>query len=122
MSILLALLFAFGLYYLVARRLTSSGGARPAATLSLTVVKADLITMAQAERIYFAQNGSFASLDQLVSSGGLNKEQQAGREGYTYSVETSAGGFVITARPPANGAGHSPTLTIDQTMEVHSSD
>ena len=37
--------------------------------ISTTGVEMDLNGIAQAERMYFAQNGSYATLDQLASSG-----------------------------------------------------
>ena len=89
----------------------------------------DLMAIAQAERIYFAQNGSYAGLDQLVSSGAMNMTR-GGRDGYTYSIETSGAGFTVTARhadtsvAPTNGAvpPHYPAFFIDQTMQIRRSD
>jgi hypothetical protein len=85
----------------------------------------DLNAIAQAQRLYFAQNGSYASLDQLVSSGTMNIAA-GGRDGYAYSIETSPRGFVVTATHPDIPAGviegsqaiHYPTLSIDESMQV----
>jgi hypothetical protein len=122
-SLLLVLAIAFGIYYVYFKGSTDSSQAvmHPAETISLTGVKNDLIAIAQAERIYNAQNGSYGSLEQLTSSGSLSTAQ-TGRDGYTYSIETSASGFTVTARcPVAPGALEYPTLSIDQTMEIHQS-
>jgi hypothetical protein len=89
----------------------------------------DLNAIAQAERLYFAQNGSYASLDQLVASGAMNISA-GGRDGYTYSIETSPTGFVVTATHPDIPAGviegsaaiHYPTLTVDQNMQIRQGD
>jgi hypothetical protein len=97
--------------------------------ISTTGVEMDLNNIAQAERMYFAQNGSYASLDQLLSSGTMNLSG-TGRDGYTYSVDTSATGFVVTATHPDIPAGaiqgssaiHYPTITVDQSMQVRQSD
>jgi hypothetical protein len=74
--------------------------------------------------MYFAQNGSYATLDELVSSGVLNLSL-AGRDGYSHGVETSPFGFVATARhsnvfPVSAGVEppRYPTLSVDQSMRI----
>ena len=92
----------------------------------MTGVKNDLMAIAQAERIYFVQNGSYTDLSTLASSGTMNITRTS-RDGYTYSVEPSETGFTVTATytapPPEMPAGvappHFPTITVDQTMQVH---
>jgi hypothetical protein len=98
-------------------------------SISVTGVKTDLMSIAQAERMYFAQNGSYTDLETLASSGVMNITRTS-RDGYTYSVEPSENGFTAaatyTAPPPEMPAGvappHFPTITVDQTMEVHQED
>jgi Tfp pilus assembly protein PilE len=97
--------------------------------ISLVGVKNDLVAIAQAERMYYTQNGSYADLPTLTSTGTMNIARTS-RDGYTYSVEPSGNSFTATATytapPVANPAGvtppHFPTFTIDQTMEVHQGD
>ena len=97
--------------------------------ISVTGVKNDLVAIAQAERMYYVQNGSYADLPTLTSSGTMNLARTS-RDGYTYSVDPAGNSFTATATytaPPApNPAGvtppHFPTFTIDQTMEVHQGD
>ena len=97
--------------------------------VSLTGVQMDLNSLAQAERMYFAQNGSYTDLQTLVSSGTMNISR-TGRDGYTYSVESAGSSFTVTARytaPPVEmpkgvDPPHWPTFTVDQTMEVHQGD
>ncbi|HKO03711.1 MAG TPA: hypothetical protein VJW51_03125 [Candidatus Acidoferrales bacterium] len=105
--------------YLSQRLPKEEGGGSPISAISATGVKNDLIAIAQAERAYLAEHGSYASLGDLTSSGALTMTR-TGRDGYTYSIDTQAGGFTVTARytgplspPPTNFA-------IDQSMEVHS--
>ena len=56
--------------------------------------------------------------------------QRDGRDGYTYTIDTTPGGFVVTAThtaplppPPAGQPNvappHFPVITIDQTMQIH---
>ena len=97
--------------------------------ISVTGVKNDLVSIAQAERMYYAQNGSYADLPTLTSSGTMNIARTS-RDGYSYSAEAAGNSFTVTATytaPPVdNPAGvtppHFPTFTIDQTMEVHQLD
>jgi hypothetical protein len=51
------------------------------------------------------------------------------RDGYTYAVEPSAGGFKATARhadPPVSSNGapalHYPIISVDQSMQIRQSD
>jgi hypothetical protein len=97
--------------------------------ISTTGVQNDLVSIAQAERMYFAQNGSYTDLTTLESSGTMNIAR-TGRDGYTYSVDSSGSTFTVTARytapPPEMPAGvtppHFPSYTVDQSMEVHQGD
>jgi hypothetical protein len=127
-SLLLVAVITLGGYYFYLKRSAPGPGMVATQAISTTGVKMDLLSIAQAERLAYAQNGSYASLDQLVSTGALTT-RRSGRDGYTYSIETSDGGFTVTARhpdvPAASGGAaplHYPTLVIDQTMQVRQSD
>lgn len=127
-SLLLVALVALGSYYYFLKRAAPGDGTVATQAISTTGVEMDLTAIAQAERAYFVQNGIYADLDTLTSSGNLTMTR-TGRDGYAYSVATSASGFAATARhedPPtgANGAAtlHYPTLSIDQSMQIHQGD
>ena len=116
--------------YLYSLKMASPGpGMVATQAISTTGVQNDLIGIAQAERMYFAQNSTYADLATLSSSGTMNIAR-TGRDGYTYTAEASGTGFTVTARytapPPEMPKGveppHWPTYTIDQTMEVHQGD
>ena len=96
---------------------SSSANGSPTDVISSVGAKSDLLSMAQAERVYQASHGSYASLDELYSSGSL-AQRKSEREGYTYSSETSAGGFTITARCQTPQGTPCPSFSIDQTMQV----
>jgi hypothetical protein len=129
-SLLVVALIALGGYSYYLKTASPAAGAGQVVTqaISTTGVQMDLNAIAQAERMYFAQNGSYASLDQLVSSGTMNIAA-GGRDGYTYTVETSSTGFLVTATHPDIPAGvvqgsaaiHYPTITVDQNMQVRQS-
>jgi hypothetical protein len=92
-------------------------------------VKNDLVAIAQAERMYYTQNGSYADLSTLTTTGTMNLARTS-RDGYTYSATPSGGSFTVTATytapPVPNPTGvtppHFPTYTIDPSMEVHQGD
>ena len=98
-------------------------------SISLTGVKNDLVAIAQGERMYYVQNGSYTDLSTLASSGTMSVTRTS-RDGYTYSVETFGNGFTVTARytappiemPKGVAPPHFPTLSIDQSMEIHELD
>ncbi len=125
MGLLIVAVIAVGGYLFFLKQAAPGPGMVATQAISTTGVKNDLIAIAQAERMYFAQNGSYADLATLASSGTMNLARTS-RDGYTYSVEPSGNGFTVTAsytapaaEMPAGAAPpHFPTFTIDQTMEI----
>ena len=128
-SLLIVAAISVGGYLFFLKQAAPGPGMVATQAISLTGVQNDLVAIAQAERMYFAQNGSYADLSTLVSSGTMNMTRTS-RDGYTYSVEPSGNSFTVTARytapPPEMPVGvappHFPTFTIDQTMEIHQGD
>jgi hypothetical protein len=124
LGLLFAALIAVGAYYYFVKQAAPAPGMVATQAITTTGVEMDLNSIAQAERTYYAQNGSYADLDQLTSSGTLTMAR-SGRDGYTYSIETSGAGFTVSARhadaPPVKGVPpvHFPALSIDQTMQLH---
>lgn len=116
---LVAIIVVLGLgYWFYATSLkSSSANGSPAEVISSVGAKSDLLSMAQAERVYQASHGAYASLEELYSSDSLT-QRKPDRPGYTYSSETSAGGFTITARCQAQQGAACPSFSIDQTMQV----
>jgi hypothetical protein len=104
-------------YKLYFSHLRSTGTGSPVQAINVVGVKNDLIAIAQAERAYQAEHGSYASLDQLTSGGALTMIK-SGRDGYTYDVETSTDGFRATAHCPASTSLGCSNWSVDQTMEV----
>lgn len=123
-GILVAALIALGACYYFLKR-ASPAGTLPTQAITSTGVEMDLNAIAQAERSYYAQNGSYGSLEQLTSSDSLTMSRSE-RDGFTYTVETSPGGFIATARhpappPPINGGPslYYPVISVDQSMQIH---
>lgn len=95
----------------------SVGATTPVATIDAVGAQNDLIAIAQAERMYQAQNGKYASLDDLISSGAMQM-RKPDRKGYAYDVDASDQTFRATATctsPPLPGCHN---YTVDQTMTV----
>ena len=116
-GLLVVALIAALVYKYYFSTLQSSGGGTPKQVINIVGVKNDLIGIAQAERLYQAQNGSYASLDQLKSGGALTINS-SGRDGYTYEVDTSSEGFRAVAHCPAATSPGCSDWVVDQTMEV----
>jgi len=103
---------------------TTDNGTAATQAISLTGVRADLLQIAQAERVYTATNGQCASLDELISSNSLSITYTE-RDGYSYTVECSGASFTATARhspAPAGSPIRYPHLTVDSSLEVHEID
>ena len=95
-----------------------TGGAPPKQVIDVVGVKTDLLAIAQAERLYLASHGSYASIDQLQQDGALSFSA-ANRRGYNYIAEVNDGQhFKITAAPSDPAKIGWPTLSIDENMEV----
>ncbi len=118
-----ALLFV--VYEFSLKRMPSTDeGTAATQAISLTGVRADLLQIAQAERVNIATNGQCASLDELISSSSLSITRTE-RDGYSYAVECSGASFTATARhspAPAGSPIRYPNLTVDSSLEVHEID
>ena len=87
--------------------------------VNLTAVRDDLLSLAQAERLHCAANGSYATLEELRHSNVMNSIPEAGRSGYQYTVEVDgAAHFKITARQTDSSRSDLPTLSIDETLQL----
>jgi len=128
-SVLIVAAVGMGIYMYTLKQAAPGQGMVVTQNISVTGVKNDLIAIAQAERMYYTQNGSYADLPTLASSGTMNITRTS-RDGYTYTVEPSGNTFTVTARytaPPVDNPAkvtppHFPTFAIDQTMEIHQED
>jgi hypothetical protein len=111
-----------GLYIYSAQMHTSSApgaAATPVATVNLTGIKSDLLSIASAERGYFASQGKYASLDELVAGNYITVQKS--RPPYTYEIEATDNGFRVTATRGGNDASVGPAhISIDETMQISS--
>jgi hypothetical protein len=97
------------------------GANNPKAAINITAVRTDLITIAQAERRYFASEGKYASLDEMVSTNYITVARQ--RPPYSYAVETSSSGFHVVATRSGENLGGTPAqLSVDENMEVQTTE
>jgi hypothetical protein len=95
-----------------------TGGAPPKQVIDVVGVQADLLAIAQAERLYLASHGFYASLDQLQQDGAISFSG-ANRRGYNYTADVNDGQhFKITAVASDPAKIGWPTLSIDENMEV----
>ena len=129
LGLLVTAAVGMGIYSYTLKQAAPAPGMAVTQNIDLTGVKMDLVSIAQAERMYYTQNGSYADLNTLSSSGTMNITRTS-RDGYSYSASPSGDSFSVTATytapPVSNPTGvtppHFPTFTIDQSMEVHQVD
>ena len=119
-GLLVVALIAGMIYKYYFQGLKASGAATPVQTINIVGVKNDLLGIAQAERAYQAEHGSYASLNDLTSSGVLTMKS-GGRDGYLYDVDFSAQTFRAIAHCPTATQPGCQNWSVDQTMEVQSS-
>jgi hypothetical protein len=111
---------AVGFYFYSTQLRTATapgGGTTPTGTANVVGVKNDLISIANAERGYYATEQKYASLDELISGKYITIERQ--RPPYAYDAETTSSGFRVTAT--REGAGGPAQFWIDETMQVQQS-
>jgi hypothetical protein len=118
---LLALLIVLAIGYFIFKAQFTEGpqqGAPPVEQIDVIGVTADLQAIAQAERMYLASHGNYATLDQLQQEGSI-AFSGSNRRGYNYVAEPDDGQhFKVTARPTDPSKRGWPTLSIDETMQV----
>jgi len=117
----LGLVIVLAVVWLVIRTQFKQGptsGAPPKQVIDVAGVKADLLAIGQAERLYLASHGSYASLEQLQQDGAISFSG-ANRRGYNYTAEVDGGQhFRVTAAPSGPALQGWPTLLIDENMQV----
>ena len=119
---LISVILALGTgYFVYSAQLTQSGAltAPPQQQIDVTGIRAALLEIGQAERLYVNAHGAYGTLEQLRADGAT--ELGTNRRGYAFDVEPNgAQGFRATARPVDSDKSGWPTLTLDETMQVTS--
>lgn len=120
--LVVALFAGYFLYQYSLKKLpVSDSGTAATQAISLTGVRADLLQIAEAERVNIVQNGQCASVSEMLSSGAMSMIR-TGRDGYAYEIACSGGdNFQVVARHAPAPTGSSiryPTLAVDSSMEV----
>ena len=119
LSIVIVLAAGMYIYSQQVKSATAVGGqGSPTGTVNITGVRSDLLSLASAERNYYAQQGKYASLEDLISEKYVTIERS--RPPYSYEISTTSSGFQVTASRSTPG---SPAkIWIDETMQVQSGD
>jgi hypothetical protein len=107
------------IYSLQVKSATAVGGQNtPTGAVNITGVRSDLLSLASSERTYYASQGHYASLDDLISEKYVTIQRE--RPPYSYEISTTSSGFQVTATRSTPG---SPAkMWIDETMQVQSGD
>jgi hypothetical protein len=118
------IVMAVGMYVYSKQAQSSSAAAganSPKAAINITGVRSDLISIATSERRYFASEGKYASLDELISANYITVSRQ--RPPYTYEIQTSSSGFrVVATRSGDDTSGTPAKLSVDENMEFQTSE
>lgn len=118
---MLGLVIVLGIgYYLYRQALEPSPGEKvsPIQQVDVTGVKSDLLSIAQAERLYLSDHSSYGTLEELQQDGSLSFGG-ANRRGYNYVAEIDdASHFRVTASPARSDGANWPTLSIDETLNI----
>jgi len=122
LSILIVVAIGLYIYSKQAQSVSAPAGANnPKATINITGVRSDLMNIATAERGYFASEGKYASLDELISSKSITVARQ--RPPYTYDIQTTSTGFRVVATRSGDDASGTPAqLSVDENMEFQTSE
>ncbi|HLZ11876.1 MAG TPA: hypothetical protein VKP58_04760 [Candidatus Acidoferrum sp.] len=114
---------AFGIFYFTTKKMpVTDSGTAPTQAISLTGVRKDLLSIAQAERSSIALESHCVSVEELISAGSLTMTRPE-RDGYAYEVQCSgdSGEFKVLARhapAPEGSPIRYPNLGIDQNLQV----
>jgi hypothetical protein len=118
---LLALLIVLAIGYFIFKAQFAKGpqqGAPPMEQIDVVGVTTDLQAIAQAERMYLASHGAYATVDELQLEGSITFSP-SNRRGYSYVADLDDGQhFKVTARPVDPSKQGWPTLAVDETMQV----
>jgi len=105
-------------YQLYTSSLDPESGSSPKQQMDLAGIKIDMLSLAQAERLYFASNGVYATLNQLQQSGNIHF-QGSNRHGYSLNIEIDGiQHFRITAKPIDSARADWPAFSIDETLQI----
>jgi hypothetical protein len=106
-------------YRIYSSQIQNIAGGKPIKQqLNTIAIQNDLLSLGQAEKLYFAANGNYATLEALQESHVLNHNLDSSL-GYRYSIETDgASHFQITASPEDPARTDLPTLHIDETLQI----
>jgi hypothetical protein len=87
--------------------------------IDFVAVRGDLLSLGQAERLYYATNGRYVSLEELRRSNVATSIPDGGRSGYQYAAEIEGDAhFRIMASPIDSSRTDLRILSIDETMQI----
>jgi hypothetical protein len=118
-ALILVLAAGMYIYSRQVKAISPTPANNPKATVNLTGVRMDLNNIAQAEKRYWATEGKYASFDDLIAGQYITDSRQRGP--YTYDVQVSSDGFVVTATRGGDADPGLPTqMSVNQDMQQSS--
>ena len=113
-------LFCLGCYAYLKRMAIDYDGTTISQAITLSVVRRQMLHIADTEREYIIANDGCVSLDELMDQEKLEKGYDK-RAGYTFSIECSDPDFTVIgmhAQAPPKSPLHFPNLAVEQDMKV----
>ena len=123
----LSLILGLGIgMYIYSRQLQSTtnpatgAAATPQATINLTGVRMDLMSIAQTERRFFATEGKYGTLDEMIDSHYISVARQ---RPYSYEVQIGSSGFrVVATRAGDDKSGSPAQISVDENLEFQTTE
>jgi hypothetical protein len=105
-------------YFVYANSLTPAASQTPPQQqIDVVDIRANLMTIGQAERIYVTAHGTYATMEQLQQQ--APPQIPAENRGYVFAIAVNgAQSFTATATPVDPDKAGWPTLEIDETMSI----
>jgi len=115
LGLVIVLAIGYWVYKMEVTPSSSQGATAPIQQIDTAGVTSDLISIGQAEKLYLASHGTYATLDQLRLEGSL---AFGSRRGYSYSVQVDGQHFNAVASPADSSKAGWPTFSMDETLQI----
>ena len=104
-----------GYFYTSQLKQVAAEGGVPTTTVSITGVRNDLLSMANAQKRYLATHPAYASLEELRTDGDIHVPS---RPDFVYAIDADSSHFTITATYTGPDRNAPRRLRVDDSMTI----